>query len=711
VNLSNNALRVLQKRYSRGETPEQTFRRVAEHVALAEKPHQRSEMAEKFYHIMSNMLFLPNSPTIMNAGRELGQLSACFVLPVEDSIDGIFKAQWQMALIQKSGGGTGFSFSRLRPKGATVSTTAGVSSGPVSFMRSFNAATETIKQGGTRRGANMAVLRVDHPDIEEFIRCKAKEGELSNFNISVAITDEFMDAVQHGRDWELSWDGKYRKVVKARDLWNLIVEYAWLNGEPGVIFIDEINRKNPILTQCIESTNPCGEQPLAPYESCNLGSINLGKMVTEEHAVDYEQLKKVTKIAVRFLDNVIDVNKYPLPEIERETKKNRKIGLGVMGFADMLFKLMIPYNSKEALEVATCVMRTIDYAAFDASYELAQERGSFPNIDNSVYKDKLVRNATRTTIAPTGSISMIADASSGIEPVFSLAYKKAALDEEFMVVNSVFGQYIASKYEDKEELILEQVIENGGSCKQVTELSEKEKAVFATALEMDPEWHVLMQARFQQYTNNAVSKTINLPRDATKKQVEDAILLAYKQHCKGITVYREGSREQEALYTARRNKRAMQCAIPIHRPTKLHGFTEKVQTGCGRMYITVNSHEGKPIETFVTTGSSGGCKAFAEGVSRLVSLALRSGVSLEHIANQLRKVSCQNFIKVKVKNKELVGKSCPDVIGRILAKTLGRDSTIDIESVKGKGCPNCGELLKAMEGCFTCINCGYSECN
>ncbi|MEM3478184.1 MAG: vitamin B12-dependent ribonucleotide reductase, partial [Archaeoglobaceae archaeon] len=547
--LSKTAETVLKKRYllknDRGEvveTPEQMFWRVANAIASAEENYGNDPKpwAEKFFRIMWNQEFMPNSPTLMNAGTPLGQLSACFVIPVEDSIDGIFKALWDMARVQKSGGGTGFSFSRIRPKGDIVKSTMGVASGPVSFMKIFDSATEQIKQGGKRRGANMGILRCDHPDIEEFIKAKWEEGTLRNFNISVAVTDRFMEAVKRDEDYELinPRTGVVVKKISARKIFNLIVEGAWRNGEPGLVFIDEINRHNPTPhVGEIEATNPCGEQPLLPYESCNLGSINLAKFVDGKD-FDWERLREIVHIAVRFLDNVIDVNAYPIPEIEDMTKANRKIGLGVMGWADALFLLEIPYDSEEAIKLAEKVMKFIQEESHKASQLLAEERGVFPNWKGSVWEKKglKMRNATTTTIAPTGTISIIANCSSGIEPVFALAYKRANIldGEEFFEINPILEKVLREKGLYNGELIAK--IAETGSVQNL-DLPSSIKRVFKTALEIAPEWHVKMQAAFQKFTDNAVSKTINLPNSATRADVEKAFMLAYELKCKGITVY------------------------------------------------------------------------------------------------------------------------------------------------------------------------------
>lgn len=572
-NLTDNARRVLEKRIlardqegHRFETPEEMFRRVARSVASADLHYDAAADAaaneEAFFEIMSNLEFLPNSPTLMNAGRNLAQLSACFVLPVEDSMEGIFDTLRDTALIQKSGGGTGFSFSRLRPKEDTIESTHGVSSGPVSFMRLYNFATEVTKLGGKRAGANMAILRIDHPDIEEFIAAKTNPLELNTFNISVAVTDEFMRKVDAGENYNLINPRTHRvvKQLDAREVLNRIVESAWRNGEPGVIFIDRINRDNPTpeLGQ-IESTNPCGEQPLLPYESCVLGSINLSKFY-RDGAIDYDRLKEVITLGVHFLDNIIDVSEYPIPAIANITKLNRKIGLGVMGWADLLILLGIPYDSEEAITLGEELMGFISRTALEASIDLANQRGPFPRwVQESIYQGGHEeagslrslgprRNATVTTVAPTGTISLIANCSSGIEPIYSIAYRRVSFESEQMTfVHPMFEGY-AREHGFFSEDLMKRVAEKG-SVHDLREVPADARRVFVTTHEIAPEWHVRMQAAFQRHIDAAVSKTINFPANAAIEDVRRAYLLAHELGCKGITVYRDGSREKQVLST------------------------------------------------------------------------------------------------------------------------------------------------------------------
>jgi len=571
--ISNNALVVLNGRYLKKdaegnviETPDEMFRRVAKNLAQADRLYDSKAdiyaSEEEFYNVMSDLLFLPNSPTLMNAGRELQQLAACFVLPIEDSLESIFETVKNAALIHQSGGGTGFAFSRLRPKNDRVMSTRGVASGPVSFMKIFNMSTDVIKQGGTRRGANMSVLRVDHPDIEEFIWIKRNQKELTNFNLSVAVTDSFMVAVENNGEFELI-NPRSRMVVRkvrAGKLFNEIIEAAWESGEPGLLFLDRINRDNPTpKLGDIEATNPCGEQPLLPYEACNLGSINLAKMVkkpvgnqvsgTDKYDIDWEKLEATIRTSVRLLDNVIDMNRYPLPQIEAICNGNRKIGLGIMGFADMLVKLRISYDSKEALDTAEKLMGFIKEKGWETSAELATIRGAFPNFKGSIYDERggpKLRNSTVTTVAPTGTLSIIADCSSGIEPLYALRYTRRVMDDvELDFTNSDFvenakrGGFYNEGLVDKLAAI--------PSIQGLPEIPGDIKKVFVTTFDIEPRQHILMQAAFQKYTDNAVSKTINLPRLATKDDVREAYLLAFKTGCKGITLYRYGSRDKQVL--------------------------------------------------------------------------------------------------------------------------------------------------------------------
>ncbi|HVP26163.1 MAG TPA: adenosylcobalamin-dependent ribonucleoside-diphosphate reductase [Candidatus Bathyarchaeia archaeon] len=558
--LTVNAIEVLQKRYllkdlneNVVETPAQLFMRIAKAIAKvdAEYGDDPEESEKTFYEMMARLEFVPNSPTLFNAGTPLGQLSACFVLPVGDSLDEIFTAVKNMAIIEKSGGGVGFNFSRLRPKGDIVKSTKGVASGPVSFMRVFDTATEVIKAGGKRRGAMMAILRVDHPDVIEFITSKQTPGFLSNFNISVAVTDEFVEAFEKdGEYWLVNPRNKEKTgKLKARDVWNLMAKSAWMSGDPGVVFIDEINRRNPTpKVGLMESTNPCGEQPLLPYESCNLGSVNLSRMV-EDGKIDWDKLRETVRNGVHFLDNVVSANKYPLKETEEITRANRKIGLGVMGFADMLIKLGIPYDSEKALELGEQVIKFIEDEGHKKCVEIAEKRGSFPNFDGSIWRDKYpaFRNATVTTIAPTGTISIIAGCSSGIEPVFAISFIRNVLSGSRLFETNPLFEAVAKERGFYSADLLEEIARTG-SVQKIAGVPDDVKRLFVTALDIEPEWHVRMQATFQKYTDNAVSKTVNLPNDATVEDVRRIYGLALKLKCKGVTVFRYGSKPEQVLY-------------------------------------------------------------------------------------------------------------------------------------------------------------------
>ena len=556
-----NTMEVLKKRYLLKddqqniiETPSGLFRRVASHIARAEKnfrsSHTPEEVEENFYRIMRNLEFMPNSPTLMNAGAALGQLSACFVIPVGDSIDGIFEALKSMAKIHQTGGGTGFSFSRLRPKGDLVSSTKGQASGPVSFMSIFDQATEVIVQGGKRRGANMGILRCDHPDIVEFIEAKIKKDRFSNFNLSVGITDRFMKALAANGEYDLvnPRTRKPVKRIKAGTIFDLIVNAAWLTGDPGLIFLDEINRKNPTpRVGQIEATNPCGELPLLPYESCNLGSINLAKMARGK-ALDWDKLRETTHWGIRFLDDVIEVNRFPLPQVQEITSSNRKIGLGVMGFADLLIRLGLPYHSPDALRFAGKLMRFVHKESLNASIALARERGVFPNFSHSLYarKNLRVRNATVNTIAPTGTISIIAGCSSGIEPLFAVSFVRNVLSgTKLFEVNSIFEEIAKNRGFYSKEMVAR--VAQSGSLRKIKGIPQDVKRIFVTAFDVTPEQHLQVQAAFQRYSDNSVSKTINLPSEATVEDVRKIYLMAYRQKCKGITIYRYGSKEEQVL--------------------------------------------------------------------------------------------------------------------------------------------------------------------
>ncbi|HOP31760.1 MAG TPA: vitamin B12-dependent ribonucleotide reductase [Candidatus Hydrothermia bacterium] len=760
LQISENALKVLEKRYllknEKGEiveTPEGMFRRVAKSIAMVEKnypesPFTQEELEEKFYNIMTEFYFLPNSPTLMNAGTTLGQLSACFVLPINDSMNDIFEAIKRTAIIHKTGGGTGFSFSRLRPKNDIVKSTGGVASGPISFMRVFNEATEAVKQGGRRRGANMGILRVDHPDIMEFIECKAKEGDLANFNISVAVTDLFMEALEKGKEYTLinPRNGEAVGSLSPKEVFDKMVYYAWKNGEPGIIFIDTINKSHPLRgVGEIDSTNPCGEQPLLPYESCNLGSINLSKfvngipaylenrMLNFEEAVsriDWEKLRDVVHLSVHFLDNVVDANHFPFDEIRDITLANRKIGLGVMGFADMLLKLGIPYTSEAAPKIAEKVMSFISKEASIKSSELAKYKGSFPNIDKSIYKGPM-RNGTLTTIAPTGSLSMIAECSSGIEPIFSLAYTKTVLGNESLLYINPYFEEAAKEMGFYSKELMEEVA-SLRSIKDFESIPSVIRQIFVTTFDVEPMQHVKIQAAFQKHVDNAVSKTINLPNDAKPEDIATVYREAYYMGLKGLTVYRDGSREEQVIRVAKETAetRRPPYTVPRPRPETTKGRTLKMVTDLGNCYVTINEDEYGIFEVFIYLGKSGSqTMAFTEAIGRLISLSVRSGVPVSEVIKQLKGIKSSN--PVRQENGEVIY-SVPDAIAKAIEKYLERGvqleliptaptlkPILDIQKRVKKGeeserlydiCPECGGRLVYQEGCFLCVDCGYSRC-
>ncbi len=738
VKLSDNAIVVLQKRYlekdNHGhviESPEDMFRRVAKHIASAEliyNPDVDVEFWEdKFYQLMSSLEFLPNSPTLMNAGRELGQLSACFVIPIDDSMESIFDAVKYTALIHKSGGGTGFSFSRIRPTKDRVGSTGGVASGPVSFMRAFDTATDVIKQGGMRRGANMAILSIDHPDILDFICAKEDPKALTNFNLSVAVTTKFMQAVQSNEDYNLvnPHTNDTTEKLNATEVFNKIIDMAWRTGDPGIIFIDNINKYNPTpILGAIESTNPCGEQPLLPFESCNLGSINLSKMIRHTgdlKEVDFDKLAETVKLCVRFLDNVIDVNQYPLPQIAQKTKNTRKIGLGVMGFADLLIALGVPYNSPKALEIAETVMHRVSEEANKESERLGIERGLFPAFKGSIY-DKAEglkpRNASRTTIAPTGTLSIIAGCSSGIEPLFALSYTRHILDGAQLVELNPYFEKAAKDGGFYSQELIEEL--SGGKKLQDFDgnIPDRIKDIFVTSHDIDPEWHVKMQAAFQKFTDSAVSKTVNLPHSATREDVAQIYLLAFNLGLKGLTIYRDRSRDSQVLNIGQKEEKTLEAKLtPRHRPKVTKGITERVNTGCGYIYVTVNFDDDGICEVFSSLGKAGGCaSAQLEATCRLISLALRSGIEISSITKQLRAIRCPS---VAWEQGKLV-LSCADAIGSVLEKYAanGLDNNISIvtkvppnvtKNWTGQ-CPECGNMLVYQEGCHICPGCGYTKC-
>lgn len=718
--LTDNARVVLEKRYLKRdetgnitETPEELFHRVAKSIASADRFFDPAaavgETESRFFEMLSRLRFLPNSPTLMNAGRRLGQLAACFVLPIEDSMESIFETLKHTAMIHKSGGGTGFSFSRIRPAADMVLSTAGISSGPVSFMNVFDVATETVKQGGTRRGANMAVLRVDHPDVERFVTAKNTPYMLNNFNISVALTDRFMDALEKGGDYDLinPRTGESVQRISAVKIFEMIVDSAWRSGEPGVLFLDRINEKNPTpQLGSIEATNPCGEQPLLPYESCTLGSVNLSEMVTDGD-LDTERLRSTVHDAVHFLDNVIEANRYPLESIAVMSKGTRKIGLGVMGFADMLIRMRIPYDSEQAVLQAERVMSFIQQESKTASSRLAERRGNFPRYPGSIFDrpdTPFMRNATTTTVAPTGTISIIAGTSSGIEPIFAVAHVRRVLDGRTLTeLHPLFAESAKEAGVFSDSLAAE--IAQTGTIRQISGIPERIRRIFRTSHDISPEWHVRIQAAFQKYTDNAVSKTVNFSESATVEDVERVYRLAYSDGCKGVTIYRYGSRLGQVLsFGAPASEPAR--IVPRARPHRTYGMTERIGTGCGKLYVTINSDHQGVCEVFAQMGKTGGCASSQiEAAGRLVSLALRSGIQVESVIKQLAGIRCPS---PSWENGRMV-LSCPDAMAQVLAKGVN----VKIEESAGMMgvCPECGSVMTPGEGCLVCRSCGYTKCS
>ena len=810
--LNQNARTVIEKRYlikdetgKPVEQPEDMFWRVASTVAEADRRYGAgeagvSQLSREFYSLMTERKFEPNSPTLMNAGRPLGQLSACFVLPVEDSLsngqNGIYDTLRAMALIHQSGGGTGFGFSRLRGMGSMVRSTTGVASGPVSFMKLYDASTDAVKQGGTRRGANMGILRVDHPDIMEFITCKEDLSQITNFNISVAVTTKFMEAVKAGTSYDLidPGTGKATGQLDARTVWDKMIDDAWRTGEPGCFFIDEANRYNPVPhVGSYEATNPCGEQPLLPYDVCNLGSINVGYYV-KNGVMDWNAFASDIHLSVRFLDNIIDVNKYPLPEIDALSKRIRRIGFGVMGFADALVKLGIPYNTDEGIEFGRKLQQFVDVESKRESERLANERGPFPEWARSIWGPdetcargpagerirpmQLLRNCNVNTVAPTGTISIIAGCSSGIEPLFAVAFMRNQAGVMMPDVNEDFLRIAKSEGWYSDELI-EKIAKQGHI--HFEEVPAKWQRVFVTAHDISPEWHVRMQAAFQEHCDSAISKTTNFPHTATPEDVRAIYELAYELKCKGVTVYRDGSRDNQVLSTGATDKakasrgevgdlkgtiaemdaeierlkkqlfdveaETLQRRQKRARPDTLRGTSIRKETPLGTMFVHITEDDrGQPFEVFINLGKAGGAAmADVEAIGRLISLGLRSGISIQAIHRQLRGISSDRAVGLGP-NKVL---SVPDAIGIALEDwmrekqgiqqdllraqtppegtpavsastinapaTAGAESQYSFEKVSNGEtfigtCPDCGSSMEFAEGCAKCHVCGYSEC-
>jgi len=730
------------------ETVDQMYKRVADFIAAVEQKCGASaaevkQLAEKFYRVMKDAIFLPNSPTLMNAGRKNAMLSACFVVPVGDSIAEIFEAVRITALIQKGGGGTGFTFDKLRPTGDNVASSGGTTSGPVSFWKVIAETTNAIQQGAHRRGANMAMISADHPDILKFINAKQHKDAFNNFNVSIKITNQFMDNLRKYPDKphivvNPRTDGKYmipkninaetytiRDLKEAgqdtenccsiKDIWDLIVKNAHATGEPGLCFIDRVNQDNPTpAIGRIEATNPCGEQPLLAFESCNLGSINVSKFVLPSGSgMDWDSLAKTTNLAVRFLDNTIDAATYwPVEQIKNKTLANRKIGLGIMGFADTLILLGIRYDSAEAVEFARQLGAFIKEYAHNASQQLAEEKGSFANWQGSLWDTKYnrpMRNAAVTTIAPTGTISIISRCSSGIEPVFNFAYKRRALDgEEFLQIHPLLEKLGKQQGWLNDKVKMELLA--GVDIKEIPEIPEKLAEVLVTSQKIDPVWHVKIQAAFQKNIDNAVSKTVNLPEKATIEDVDKILQLAFDLKTKGITVYRDNCRQNQVM-SAVNNSTELTADLnsPRYRPEKTTGTTIKAKTGCGSLFITINKDDKGLFEIFTNLGKAGGCPSQSEATARILSIALRSGIDPKTLIEQLKGIRCLSTVARKNTNNEINVLSCPDAIARALEDVTG-DGFISATETFIRKCPECKSKLRREAGCNVCDNCGFSKC-
>ncbi|MFC1714184.1 vitamin B12-dependent ribonucleotide reductase [Candidatus Poribacteria bacterium] len=744
-----NALKILEKRYlmkdddgQAMETPKDMLARVAANISYADMLYgasydQARDFAKTLYTTMSRLELLPNSPTLRGAGRETQQLSACFVLPVEDSRQSIFSTLRDAVDIQAHGGGTGFNFSHIRPKGSRVMSTGGEASGPISFMEIYDIAVgRVIAQGGVRQGANMGILAYDHPDIMDFIDCKMDGKTLSNFNISVGVTEEFMEMAENNMDYDLI-DPHTKEIVgqlNAQEVLDKIAQNAWSTGDPGLIFLDRIDGANPTPhIGVMESTNPCGEQPLLPYESCNLGSINLARMVREEDGkvvMDYEKLADTVRNGVHLLDNVIDMNRYPLEKIEEMTKGNRKIGMGVMGWADLLAMMGVPYNSEQALGLAEEVMEFINTSAKAASVELAKTRGVFPNFKNSIYdtgaEEDMVRNASWTTIAPTGTLSILSDCNGGIEPFFMLVYLRGSIYDaegkptvELLMENETFKRIAVERGFYSEELAMK--IAETGSMQHVDEVPDDIREIFVTSHDIEYEWHIKMQAAFQKHITNAVSKTINFPNNATVADIKESYQLAHTlSDIKGITVYRDGCKEYQVLSARDTSEDIEPTAVEdiadrlkSTRPRKIAGTTERIETPVGTLFVTINSADGSLYEVFLNIGKAGAdVTADAEGYGRLLSMIFKAGIPPKMVIDQLRGIGGSGSIGF---GKQRV-RSLPDAIARVLEIYLEENpaesyGSIAHESkISGNMCPECGNMLVFEEGCSKCKNCGYSRC-
>lgn len=723
--LSKAGQKVFDARYARRDDNDniiETFEQAVDRLATV-ATHVEDDVKQwydKFHYAISNLLFIPSTPIWANMGKDdrPWQPGACFVLDVEDHLDAMYQTLKDTAMVFRSGGGVGYNFSKIRPKGAMIMSTKGKASGVVELIKLYDASSNMVMQGGVRRGASIGILDISHPEIEAFIDAKL-DGSLPNFNLSVGITDEFMHALVNNQSWTLRFNDKQYNTTQAQYLWNKIITAAHACGDPGIVFLDELQKGNPVPRRTIRATNPCGEQPLAPGESCLLGSINLAKMVDNLGRIDFKLLKTAVEIGVRFLDNLIDIAKYPLDYIKESTLATRKIGLGYTGLADLLIKMGVAYDSAKGREVASLVASTVKATADRYTEQLASERSCFPAWHDSVYQPTYRRrNASCVTVAPTGSVTTMAGCEGyGIEPIFAVAYTKSTnVAGSFDVISPLFRE--VAKHADIPERVLQIVVESG-SCQHILGVPRWIQELFKTAQEIHPKDHVAMQATIQQYVDNAVSKTINLPNKATIQDVGTCYMMAFTSKLKGITVFRDGCKKGTITIGKEKSIESLKRGAITPRPESAVGITHRLDTGCGKLYLTINcsDNDNNPnnrevLETFITTGSDGGCQVYTEATSRLISLAIRGGISVEDIVGQLQSThACSAYMHAKGKGKLLSeGKSCASAIAQKLIE-VHRGTSKHIQEATKESCPECGSVeYHLLEGCRTCSACGYSKC-